>query len=101
MSPRPTHAARSTSGSDRWFGIKSQIHSKLLNSLSPEQLRTLNKEGVREQIGNVVEKIVQDEKLPMTVAERERLIEEVLDEVFGLGPLEPLLKDPTVSDIMV
>jgi pilus assembly protein CpaF len=101
MSPRPTHAARSTSGSDRWFGIKSQIHSKLLNSLSPEQLRTLNKDGVREQIGNVVERIVQDEKLPMTVAERERLIEEVLDEVFGLGPLEPLLKDPTVSDIMV
>lgn len=86
---------------DRWFGVKSQIHTKLLNSLSPEQLRTLSKDGVREQIGNVVERIVRDEKLPMTVTERERLIEEVLDEVFGLGPLEPLLKDSTVSDIMV
>src|SRR5438128_2989914 len=42
-----------------------------------------------------------EEALPMTVAERERLIEEILDEVFGLGPLEPLLKDPTISDIMV
>src|SRR5580658_8813663 len=88
-------------GADRWFGIKSQIHSKLVNSLTPDQLKTLNKEGVREQIGNVVERLISDEQVPMTVAERERLIEEILDEVFGLGPLEPLLKDPTVSDIMV
>src|SRR5947207_5069644 len=93
--------ARSGSGSDRWFEIKTRIHSKLLNSLSPDQLRTLNKDGVREQIGNVVERLVTDESIPMTVAERERLIEEVLDEVFGLGPLEPLLKDPTISDILV
>src|SRR6266404_3595471 len=71
--PRP-----GATGADRWFGIKSQIHSKLLNSLTPDQLKTLNKEGVRE-----------------------RLIEEVLDEVFGLGPLEPLLKDPGISDILV
>jgi pilus assembly protein CpaF len=100
MSPRPT-GSRPTTNADRWFGVKSTIHTKLLNSLSPEQLRTLNKDGVREQIGNVVERIVADEKIPMTIAERERLIEEVLDEVFGLGPLEPLLKDPTVADIMV
>src|SRR5882762_2679984 len=97
----PTGRPAVTTGADRWFGIKSQIHSKLLNSLTPEQLRVLNKEGVREQIGNVVERIVKDESIPMTVAERDRLIEEVLDEVFGLGPLEPLLQDPTVSDILV
>ena len=97
-----THRIRHrASGADRWFGIKSQIHSKLLNSLTPDQLKTLNKEGVREQIGNVVERLIADEQVPMTVAERERLIEEILDEVFGLGPLEPLLKDPTISDIMV
>ncbi|MBC8168055.1 MAG: CpaF family protein [Bryobacteraceae bacterium] len=102
MSPRPgSGSARPPTGVDRWFGIKTQLHSRLLNSLSPDQLRTLNKEGVRDQIGNVVERLVRDESLPMTVVERERLIEEVLDEVFGLGPLEPLLKDHTVSDIMV
>lgn len=93
--------SRHGTGSDRWFAIKSQIHSKLVNSLSPDQLRVLNKDGVREQIGHVVERIVKDEALPMTVAERDRLIEEVLDEVFGLGPLEPLLKDSTVADILV
>lgn len=88
-------------GADRWFGVKTKIHSKLLNSLSPDQLKSLNKEGVREQIGNVVERLIAEESIPMTVSERERLIEEVLDEVFGLGPLEPLLKDPTVNDILV
>src|SRR4051812_22313375 len=92
---------RPATGADRWFEIKSQIHSKLLDSLSPDQLKSLSKEGVREQIGNVVERIISGGQAPMTIAERDRLIEEVLDEVFGLGPLEPLLKDPAVSDIMV
>ena len=89
------------SAADRWFGIKSQIHSKLLDSLTADQLKSLNKDGMRGQIGDVVERLISDDQIPVTVAERERLIEEVLDEVFGLGPLEPLLKDPTVSDIMV
>jgi pilus assembly protein CpaF len=92
---------RPSTGADRWFSIKTQIHSKLLNSLSADQLRGLNKDGMREQIGNVVERLVADEGVPLTTAERERLIEEVLDEVFGLGPLEPLLKDAGVSDILV
>ena len=92
---------RPGSGADRWFAIKSKIHAKLVNSLSPDQLKSLNKDGVRDQVGTVVENLIAEESLPMTMGERERLTEEVLDEVFGLGPLEPLLKDPTVSDIMV
>jgi pilus assembly protein CpaF len=92
---------RPGSGVDRWFEFKSMVHQKLLNSLTPEQLKTLNKESVRGQIGMVVEKLVLEEQLPMTLAERERLIEEILDEVFGLGPLEQLLKDPSISDILV
>src|SRR4051794_35461486 len=102
MSPRPgSHAVRAVTGVDRWFQIKSQLHARLLNSLTPDQLRSLNKDGVREQIGNVVERLIRDDNIPMTVPDRERLIEKVLDKVFGLGPFEPLLKDPTVSDIMV
>ena len=92
---------RPVAPAERWFGVKQQIHTRLLTSLTPEQLRTLNKDGVREQVGNVVERIVREQKIPMTVVDREKLIEDVLDEVFGLGPLEPLLKDPTISDIMV
>ena len=95
---------RPGSGSDRWFEIKSQVHHKLLNVLTPEQLKDLNKESVRGQIGAVVEKLIIDEALPITLAEREKLIEEVLDpRPSGIsGPLgEPLLKDPSISDIMV
>ena len=99
MGSRPL--VRPGSGADRWFEIKSQVHHKLLNSLTADQLRNLNKESVRGQIAVVVEKLIIDEALPLTVNERERVIEEILDEVFGLGPLEPLLKDATVSDIMV
>ena len=93
--------ARPVSGAERWFHIKSQIHMRLLNSLSPDQLRALDKEGIRDQIGVVVEKLIAEDGVPMTLAERERLIEEILDEVFGLGPLEGLLKDPSISDILV
>ncbi len=92
---------RPGTGADRWFELKTHVHQKLLNSLTPDQLKDLNKDSVRGQIGAVVEKLIVEEALPMTVAEREKLIEEILDEVFGLGPLEPLLKDPTISDIMV
>jgi pilus assembly protein CpaF len=99
VSTRPI--ARPTSGADRWFQLRSQVHLKLVNTLSPEQLKTLNKEGVRAQIGDLVEQLVLEDALPMTLAERERVIEEIQDEVFGLGPLEPLLKDHTISDIMV
>jgi pilus assembly protein CpaF len=99
MGARPP--VRPTTGPERWFALKSQIHLRLLNSLSLEQLRALNKEGVRDQIGLVVEKLVVDDGVPLTLGERDRLIEEILDEVFGLGPLEALLKDPAISDIMV
>jgi pilus assembly protein CpaF len=99
MGGRPV--VRPAAGADRWFEIKSQVHQKLLNSLSVDQLKDLNKDSVRGQIGAVVERLILDEAVPMTMAERERVIEEILDEVFGLGPLEPLLKDPTISDIMV
>ncbi len=92
---------RNAAGAERWFAIKTQLHTRLLNSLSPEQLRGLNKDGVRDQIGTGLERLVREENIPMTVSERERLIEEILDEVFGLGPLEPLMKDQTVSEIMV
>ena len=103
MGPRDagSRLPRPGSGADRWFEIKSQVHQKLLNALTPDQLKGLNKDSVRGEVGAAVEKLIVEEGLPMTLAERERLVEEILDEVFGLGPLEPLLKDQTISDILV
>jgi pilus assembly protein CpaF len=94
-------APRAGSNVDRWFTIKNQIHTRLLNQLSADQLRSLRKEGAREQIGNMAERLIAESGTPMTMTDRERLVEDVLDEVFGLGPLEGLLKDATISDIMV
>src|SRR6516165_2839988 len=92
---------RPTTGADRWFQFKSEVHQKLVATLSPDQLKAINKDGVRNQIGNIIERLIVDEGIPMTMVERERITEEILDEVFGLGPLEQLLKDSTISDILV
>ena len=103
MGSRPTARAssRPTAGVDRWNHLRTQLHGQLVSALTPEQLKNLSKDGVRDQIATVTDRLVQDSGLPMTTAEKDRLIEEVLDEVFGLGPLEPLMQDETVSDIMV
>ena len=92
---------RPTTGADRWFQFKSTVHQKLVATLSPDQLKAINKDGVKNQIGNIIERLIVDEGIPMTMVEREKLTEEIMDEVFGLGPLEQLLKDSTISDILV
>jgi pilus assembly protein CpaF len=86
---------------DRYFELKSQIHRKLIGVLNLERVSSIPKDRVRAEIGRVVERLLDEERVPMTVAEQARIIEEVLDEVLGLGPLEPLLKEPTISDILV
>jgi pilus assembly protein CpaF len=84
------------------FGtLKATIHRKLIQTLNLDRLTQMDREAVRREVSQIIEALVVAESTPMTFAERERLAQEVLDEVFGLGPLEPLLKDPTVSDILV
>jgi pilus assembly protein CpaF len=85
----------------RQSDLKSKVHRKLLQSLNSETLRLISKERLRGEIGRAVERLLLQENIPMTLPERDRIIEEILDEVFGLGPLEPLLKDPTITDILV
>src|SRR5438046_9596223 len=91
-------AARSA---DRYFELKSEIHRKLIGVLNLERVSSIPKDRVRSEIGRVVERLLEDERVPMTTAEQNKSIEEVLDEVLGLGPLEPLLKEPSISDILV
>jgi pilus assembly protein CpaF len=84
------------------FGaVKTAIHRKLIQKLNLDRLTEINREEVRREVGHILEALVVGESTPMNLQERERLAQEVLDEVFGLGPLEPLLADPTVSDILV
>ena len=86
---------------DRYFELKSEIHRKLIGVLNLERVSSLPKDRLRAEIGRVVERLLEDERVPMTTAEQNKIIEEVLDEVLGLGPLEPLLKEPSISDILV
>ncbi len=88
-------------GADRYFELKSQIHRKLIGVLNLERVSSIPKDRVRAEIGRVVERLLDEERVPMTAAEQTKIIEEVLDEVLGLGPLETLLKEPTISDILV
>src|ERR1700740_3642792 len=80
---------------------KTTIHRKLIQKLNLDKLTETNREEVRREVSQILEGIVHGEAAPMNLQERERLVQEVLDELFGLGPLEPLLADPTVSDILV
>ncbi len=86
---------------DRIFELKSEIHRKLIGVLNLERVSSIPKDRLRAEIGRVVERLLEDERVPMTTAEQNKIIEEVLDEVLGLGPLEPLLKEPSISDILV
>src|SRR5262245_8317700 len=86
---------------ERHSDLKSKVHRKLLQSLNSETVRLISKERLRGEIGRAVEQLLLRENIPMTLPERDRVIEEILDEVFGLGPLEPLMKDPAISDILV
>ncbi len=81
--------------------LKFTIHRKLLDRINLEALSSLAGERARAEIRVAVARLVEEERTPLSLAEKERVIEEVLDEVFGLGPLEPLLRDSTISDILV
>src|ERR1700733_1683146 len=81
--------------------VKTAIHRKLIQKLNLERLTEANRDDVRREVGLILESLVVGEATPMNLQERERLSQEVLDEVFGLGPLEPLLADSTISDILV
>jgi len=81
--------------------LKSSVHQNLLSRVDLEKVAAIRDGRMRSQVLGIVQELVAHLTVPMTAAERDRLAREVLDEVFGLGPLEPLLEDPTVNDILV
>ena len=81
--------------------LKSSVHRDLLNKVDVAKIATVRDERTRSQALVVIQELVANLQTPMSGRERERLSLEVLDEVFGLGPLEPLLQDPTINDILV
>ena len=88
---------------EEYFEIKTRIHDRLLNVIELSLIDSLDRPALQSQLRAVVGKILEQEMpgLPLNAGERERLFAEILDEVLGLGPLEPFLQEPTVSDILV
>jgi len=81
--------------------MKVRIHQQLVERLDVQNLRSLPPDVVRQEVRMVIRDLCQSEKGLLSSVEQERLMDEVMDETFGLGPLEVLLKDPTISDILV
>jgi pilus assembly protein CpaF len=81
--------------------LKFTLHRKLLDKINLEALATIDNQRVRSEVRQAVISLMDGEQTLLSSLERQQISEEVLDEVFGLGPLEPLLQDPTISDILV
>jgi pilus assembly protein CpaF len=81
--------------------LKSRVHNRLFEALDLARLSKVSEDRVRQDVSLATQRILEDEKVLLTLDERDRFVREIQDEVFGLGPLEPLLADPTVTDILV
>ena len=80
---------------------KAEIHRTLISKLDLEKLSRVNSSQARQAVSGIVKEIISDQRVPLNFDEQERIQADLLDEVFGLGPLEPLLRDPKISDILV
>src|SRR4051795_1004276 len=81
--------------------VKADLHRRILDRLDLEKLGRSTSDAARDEVLMLIRNTINSEAVPLSFAERERLAPEILDEIFGFGPLEPLLKDPSVSDILV
>ncbi|MBU4447982.1 MAG: Flp pilus assembly complex ATPase component TadA, partial [Proteobacteria bacterium] len=85
----------------RLYEIKNRIHNRLVERLNLEGLEALDRQYVEEEIRKAIGVLMEEEPIPLNREERARLIRDLEFEILGLGPLEPLLRDPSISDILV
>ena len=86
---------------DRMTEMKVELHQKLIERINLAALETMSREQVGRDIGEIVAEMLKEINHALNLSERKQMVEDILDELLGLGPLEPLLKDPSVTDIMV
>jgi pilus assembly protein CpaF len=88
-------------GQDRRNNLKGRIHRRMIERLNLATLESLDSESLRFQIRQIISGLISEESIPLSERERTQIEDEVLNETFGLGPIEPYLHDPDVSDILV
>src|ERR1043166_8953714 len=89
------------SGQHSFQEMKARLHRTLINRMDLTKLSSLTQEQVHAEVSRLADSVLAQDAMPLSAAERERLVNDVQHELFGLGPLEPLLADPTISDILV
>ena len=104
--PRPSEPVVETVAADvkrmeAYTALKVSLHQKLIERINLAALDSMTREQVGRDIGEIVQEMLKELNHALNLTERRQLVEDILDELLGLGPLEPLLKDPTISDIMV
>ncbi|MEI6486184.1 MAG: CpaF family protein [Sphingomonadales bacterium] len=86
---------------DDYTELKVTLHQQLIDRINLSALDTMTRDQMQRDIGDIVQEMLKENNQALNATERRQLVEDILDELLGLGPLEPLLKDPTISDIMV
>jgi pilus assembly protein CpaF len=101
LAARTGDESAATGGQHTFQEMKSRLHRAIINRMDLTKLSQLDAEQLRAEVSRLAEGLLAIENMPLSTSDRERLVEEVRHELFGLGPLEPLLADPTISDILV
>jgi pilus assembly protein CpaF len=96
-----SRAVRPAAPRAQYIELKASVHRKLLNRLNLEALANADRARAESEIKTLVGELLAEEGAPLSLSERDTLFSELVDEVFGLGPLEPLLRDPSINDILV
>ena len=96
-------AAKGAMGIDKkqFAELKTRIHQTLLDRINLEAMEDLPPQRLKDELKNLVERLLEDENVVINDIERRNLVRDIQYEMLGLGPLEPLLADPTISDILV
>src|SRR5512134_1339982 len=97
----PGRPSRPDTPRPQYIELKANVHRKLLNRLNLEALASAERPRAEAEIRSLLFDLIAEESIPLNMTERELILGDIIDEVFGLGPLEPLLRDPGISDILV
>ncbi|WP_434718331.1 CpaF family protein [Paraburkholderia sp. A1BS-2L] len=100
-SAREPGASRNNMAKRAYQELKRNVHQAIIDRVELEKLQRLSNEQIQQELAQLVERIVEEDNVPINEIERRHLVRDVRDEMLGFGPLEPLLADPTVSDILV
>ncbi|MFT5289920.1 MAG: pilus assembly protein CpaF [Planctomycetota bacterium] len=96
-----TRQAKRIRANDEREALKSRVHRRLIDSLDLPQAQKLPEANLRTECFRQIDRLISEENAPLTTVEKKALVQEVIDEIFGLGPIEHLLRDPQISDILV